>query len=385
MTALAEPPPPTAVLSYHAMRLRWCRLALLDFLRRWGVYVAVAVLVVGAGTVSAVQIVLAAASWVVLPLFWAAAHGAWLVPALTAQALLGLGAVWALRPLLWPTAWAESERALPLPAAVTRSSDRRVVALALLPLFILEAIGAAVLIAHDPPWLHPVRGRAGVALAVAALASLALGVQRLQALRRAPRARAARPAEARDVATYARRSTSTATALPSARPTLHWTRALLWLPLQRGAAPRSAHGLLLAIVALAAPAPLVIAWPALASWLLAAWALLALTAAARIDRLTRDELLPQFDACASLPLARRALDRARVALVLAPLPPLLALLAAALPSAGLRPGVLAAYALACLACAAVEVTLPPADPSAQSGRWMFMLVVCVCLASEVYV
>ncbi|MBU6260377.1 MAG: hypothetical protein KGO01_18345, partial [Burkholderiales bacterium] len=172
MSAHAEPTPPV-VLGYHALRLRWCRIALLDFLRRWGVYVAVAMLVVGAGTVSAVQIVLAAAAWFVLPLFRAAAQGAWLAPALTAQALLGLGAVWALRPLLWPAAWAESERALPLPPAVTRASDRRLVALALLPLFILEAIGAAVLIAHDPPWLHPVRGRAVAALVLAALASLA--------------------------------------------------------------------------------------------------------------------------------------------------------------------------------------------------------------------
>ena len=38
-------------LGYHAMRLRWCGLALLAFLRRWAAYFVVAGAVAGAGAV----------------------------------------------------------------------------------------------------------------------------------------------------------------------------------------------------------------------------------------------------------------------------------------------------------------------------------------------
>ncbi len=122
-------------LSYGAMRLRWCGWALLAFARRWGVYLVVTAAVVGAGSNSPVQAVSAVAAWLVLPLFWAAGQGNWLLPAWVAQVLLGLALLWGARALLWPPQWAEAERALPLRRSDTQVSDACVVSLALAPLW----------------------------------------------------------------------------------------------------------------------------------------------------------------------------------------------------------------------------------------------------------
>jgi hypothetical protein len=45
--------------------------------------------------------------------------------------------------------------------------------------------------------------------------------------------------------------------------------------------------------------------------------------------------------------------------------------------------VLAAWALACLGGCTVEVLAAPADAAAKAGRWLFTLILCVCLATEV--
>ena len=44
-----QPAAPLPRLDYPALRLRWCRLALYAFVRRWGVYGLVAMAVIGAG------------------------------------------------------------------------------------------------------------------------------------------------------------------------------------------------------------------------------------------------------------------------------------------------------------------------------------------------
>ena len=171
-------------LGYHAMRMRWCRSALWAFVRRWGVYLVGGAALFAAGMPGgpgdALSAVRGLCAWLVLPLFQAAAEPVWLVPAIALQALVGAGLVWGMRPLLWPAQWAMAERALPVARCETLLSDCRVVPLGLLPWALPCALGAHALLARDPTWLHPIRGRALFALCVALAGSIAWGVGMLQ-------------------------------------------------------------------------------------------------------------------------------------------------------------------------------------------------------------
>jgi hypothetical protein len=367
----------TPPLGYHAMRMRWCRAALWAFVRRWAVYLVAgaAVLVAGmpgglAGSITAVQ---GMCAWLVLPLFQAAAEPAWLAPAVALQALVGAGLVWGMRPLLWPLRWAAAERALPIARREALRSDCAVVPLGLLPWVLPCALGAHALLARDPAWLHAARGRAVLALCVALAGSIALGVTMLQWLRRPPRA--SRAARARAV-----RAIAAAPFIVGAG----WTRALLWWPLWRGVARRSGRVLAWASLALCVPAFGLLRWPAASGWWLAAYALGALIVVTRLNGLARLELQPILQASVPLPLAPRALERARAALALAPL--LLSgglLLCACLSRAELRPAVLAGYGFAVGASCAVEVRAAPADAAAKVSRWLFCVALMLALGSEV--
>ena len=354
------------------MRLRWCGLALRAFLRRWGVYVLVAATVAGAGAAGWQQIIAALAAWLVLPLFFAASQGAWLLLALLLQALFGAACVWAMRSLLWPPAWGESERALPLPAGVTRRSDVVVVLIGLTPLLLLEATGALALLAHQPAWLQPVRGRAVASLLLACLISVALGVMLLQRARRPPSGGA-----------------TLSPHLGGTRQTRRMSglRALVWLPLWRGPARRTGWTLALGMLLLLSPMAGLWRLPVGEPWWLAVYSLAGLWLATRISHLSRIEFEDLLQAALSLPLAQTGLKTARAALgLLAMLPGLLGLtlMVHLLRAPGLRVAVLWIWAVACAASAAVEVLSPPAaDPATKSGRWLFSLICCLCLASEV--
>lgn len=353
-------------LDYHAMRLRWCRLALQRFLRRWGVYMGVAALVVGAGANSPVHAVAGVAAWLVVPLLYASSKGAWLLPAVAAQALAATGCVWGLRGLLWPARWAEAERALPISKRQRVHSDGVVVALALLPLGLLQVAGVSAVLASRPAWLQPTQTLALGALVLANLSAWGLGVLLLQGLRRPPSLRRLR-------------------AVPVARGRVHaaWPWALLWLPLWRGPARRTGHLLLLGSALLSLPGALTWVWPGGLPWWLALGAVAALVLVTRAHALVREETGALFDACVMLPLSPPVLQRARAALCLLPLLPAGMALAAGLLHAVVRPAVLAAYVLASLGSCVVEVLSRPAEPADKASRWLFSLVLCIALASEV--
>lgn len=389
MSAAFETLPP---LRYGVMRLRWCGLALWAFMRRWASYLAVAALVAGAGAVGWQDIIPAVAAWLVLPLLLASTQGAWLLPATVLQALAGAACIWGARSLLWPVAWREAERALPLPRAATVRSDTAVVLLTLSPLALLGAVGAGAVVGHHPVWLQPTQGRALLALALAGAGSVALGVLLLQALRRPARGGTRWHAAAHRVTVRA--DASARPALPTARTaqtlrsvrSLHRLWVLLALPLWRGPARRTGWALLLGSAAAAVPALGLALLQAGEPWWLAACALLALLVATRVNHLARLETAGLFDACRSLPLAPAPLQRARAALgVLAVLPGIAGLCAVALGlrAPGLRVPVLSAWALACVVGCTVEVATAPADAATKAGRWLFTLVLCVCLATEV--
>ena len=383
------PPLPLPLLDYPALRLRWCRLALLAFVRRWSVYGLVAVAVVGAGSNSPLDSVGAVAAWLVLPLFQAAARpgwaGCWLLPVVAVQSLLAGGLVWAMRPLLWPAPWAAAERALPIPPALQRRSDVTVVAWALLPLLVLYGLGAATWLAHQPAWLMPRRGLALLGLGLLSLGSVVVGTVVLQWWRRPlahhrpqrVQSNPITPITPTTPATWAIPRLAFGGSVPAA-----W---VVWLlPLWRGPARRTGQALLLGSVLLAGG---VLgahhAAPAAAGWWLAALALAGLLISTRLNALSLHEHAPLLAACALLPLAPARLRRQRLLLVMLPVLLGMLLLAGLLPWGQARPLVALAYLLANGVVALVEVCSPPVDAGAKASRWLLSLAVLIALASEV--
>jgi len=86
---------------------------------------------------------------------------------------------------------------------------------------------------------------------------------------------------------------------------------------------------------------------------------------------------------ATLPLPATRLERARQGLCLLPLLPAAAAAGAALAPLPIRPAVLAAYAVASIGSCAVEAASRPDVAADKSSRWLFSLVLCLALASEV--
>jgi hypothetical protein len=369
-------------LTYGAMRLRWCRLALLAFVQRWAVYIVVAVAVLGAGATGFVTIIMGAAAWLVLPLFYAAGQGFWLLPAVLLQTLVGAAAVWGMRHLLWPLPWAQAERALPIADAERMRSDLLVVLIALLPLLLLYGAGAASLWGQNPEWLRPFRLRAVGALLVAAAASLLLGVGLLQRMRR-PAFASARRVRAPVVLSL---TASLTASLAASTHGVHWSVALLLWPLWRGPARRTGQALWWGSGLLLVPAVAMALSHVGTAWWLAALALCTLLVATRINHLAREELGPLLQAGTMLPLRLDVAERLRASLGVWPV-----LLALGLTTLVLtfeeswRPVVWAAFVIALLLSVVVEVLSPPGTPEAKAARWLFSLVLCVCLATEVMV
>ena len=229
----SSPWPPSR---YHAVRMRHAHSLLLGFLRRWGVYLGVAAMVIGAGTNSPVAIVEGATVALALPLFESALRGpGWCLAALLAYALAGALPVLLTRPLWWPRRWAEAERALPLDAAELRASDLRVQAWVMLPWQVLLAAGVASLCWRDPATLHAVRAQALAGWALTLPSAALLGNAWMRRVRQAARPR---------VGAVAGSQRASATGLPPALPRArHWLGPLLWWPLWRGPAQRSGQRL----------------------------------------------------------------------------------------------------------------------------------------------
>lgn len=354
--------PALPACSYPAMRARWCRDALRAFLRRWAVHAVVVAAAVGGGTVGAAGIIGGAAAWLVWPLFAAAAHPAWLLPAIAVHACAGALLLRGLRPLLWPAAWREIEAALPIPRSLKLRSDATVSAVALLPWAAACSAGSAALAPHQPPV-----GLAAVATAL--VGALLLGIADLQRARRLPWA----PRRLRPAGATARAPVAAA----------GWRRVLLWWPLWRGIAPSSGRLLAGSTLALLAPSVAIGLAPRGATWALVAYAAGGLVVSSRLARLARRELQPLHEAAASLPLAATRWRRGLVLLSLGPLLPGGVAAAAWLPALPTRPGVAAAFFVTLAAVCTLEAATTPDDPAARSSRWLFGLVLLVVLAAEV--
>jgi hypothetical protein len=366
---------------YRRVHAAACALALRRWLGRWAVFALVAALVAsaGAGLDTAAATLAGVAAWAALPLaHGAAAGGALALLAVLGVAAVGLALLAAVRELLWPVAWREAERALPLAARETALSDLPWIALATLPWAGLQALGLGVWLVQRPGWL--VGHEAAVVTAgVAALGLTVAGGVAMQRLRRRGgiegQGRRAVPSSQPRQAIEARR--------PRGRFVL-WQALVVW-PLRRGVAPRLAwhSGLTLAASAVMLGAA---AWrPGWAPWWLAFQSLVVLVTVSRARVLAALELRPVLQACAHLPVAQRGWGARLDGLCAAPA--LVGALAVAACVALLVPGarvaLLGAWWLWLAAAALLELRHPALDAQAQSARWLFLLVTAVAMASEV--
>lgn len=388
-------------LAYAGLRLRWCGAALRAFMARWGVYGAVAAILFGAGSDSPLASVAGVAAWALLPLLRAASQPWALVGMVLLQSALGGLLVWATRPLLWNARWRSAERALPIEPRLLRRADAGVVALALLPLGALYALGAAVWWAHHPAWLLPWAWQAGAGWLLMVLGSWLAGIAVLQGWRQSsprplrptgpwPAAAEARAPGQAGVVSATRAGLAGLPGLPSAALVLRRPQAWWWaLALWRGPARRTGVAAMLGGLGLAGwvlagavwgPRSSIAAWQ---GWWLAGFAALGLIVTTRVNQLSRADFQPLIDACAALPLSRPPWSARRAAWALLPLGLPLALLAASIPWPELRAPVAWAYLVANAAASAWEVALPSSDPAARASRWGVWLVLLLALASAV--
>lgn len=364
------------------MRSRWCLASLRAFLKRWGVYLAMAGLAFGAGASGGLAAVAAVAAWTVLPLCWVVARVQWTLPALAQlvlvlawQAAASVALLRALRPMLWSAAWRDSEAALPLVASAVRRSDAAVSALALLLWWAVQGLGMANVLLQNPAWLRSARWAAPAALLFAQVLGWALGLRGLQAARGMAVGRLRRSVVGSAVSATA----------PSARP---WWWALLVLPVWRGTA--RAFGLWWAssVVLLILPSLLLWGQPGWASAIFAAWSVAALALTSRLSHLSRLALGPLLQLGAStLPLSLVAMERARRWQLLLPaLGGAALLLASALlgpQAAQFRPAVLASWALVAALSVWWASGQPPRQADEAALRWLLSLVIQLALSTEV--
>ena len=367
-----------APLGYHSMRMRHCRAALLEFLRRWSVYLVVGAAVLAVGGSAGGAALAAAVAWSVLPLFRAVSAGDGVVVTIALQATLGAWVVLGLRGMLWPKRWALAERALPISRPHVLGSDVVVVLWSLSPLFLVYAVGAGVWVGRDPAWLHGDRGLAFMALALVVAGSVASGVIGLHVLRREPGRNG--------------RSRSAQRSLPgvrghgprtSAAPALSWPRAVVWMPLWRGAARRTGRALCVGTAALVTPAVATMVWPDAASWWLAGHAVIAMSVIGRLRSLSHAELEPLRVASLSLPIVQASMLRRRHGLITAPVWVSLGIFVFSLQPSLTRVPVFLLYAVACVACSAIVARAANADAVGVASRWLLCVVVLVAIASEV--
>lgn len=351
------------------LRLRWSAAELKALARRWAAFIAVVAALLG-------QFFTTLIGWPALPLFWASQQPLSLGLAVVAlHALPGLLLCWGLREQLLPAHWLEPERALPLRRRQLLMADLAVIALALMPLALLNLLSIAAWRHADPAWMRGLWPAAMGNFALSLLVSAAAAAALLQ-LRRRPRRLASAPSA---------RHLAPALDLDL---TLGLNRALLLLPLLRGPARPVLHLLLLACAALAAALLAGLRWPQQASWALAAYTLLAMGVSARLHAQATRCYAPLIGECQVLPLPPGFWPRRLLLLALAP-----ALLAWCALSALLLLGpwslaplatpLFIAYGL--LAPALPMLVRPGGSPEARAGRWLLGWAIWVALASEVLI
>jgi hypothetical protein len=355
-------------LDYRAVRRRYCLAALRAFARKWIAYLAV-----GAGLAGVGAPALAAGS--VLPLFWSLAHPVWIGPVLLAYVGGAALMLWFARQLLWPTAWAQAERALPIPRWQMLASDAEVVVVALAPLALLLAAGAAVLFVEDADWLRPHKSAALLALLSCLAASIAAVMAGLQWLRHGAACGIA--ADRRP-----RRAGAVASEIAIPRPQVV---GLFVSALCHGVSPRALRAIAAGGTGLVVLAVVAGLRSAEAAWWMAGFALLSLAVVSRVNALARHEFEPLLAQCRNLPLSAPALAWARDSLSLVPVLVGVVALLAVSTWLDLRPRVFFCFVFVCCVACLVEARSSTQEPANKIARWLFSVALAVALASEAVV
>jgi hypothetical protein len=331
---------------------------------------------------------MAMAAWSVTPLFQAAQQSAFHGVVMTiGYAILGSMIVLGLSPWLWPRAWSEAERALPIGAPERRRSDLTVVMLGLTPLFAIYSLGTVIWLVQFPSWLQEVWARGIFMLTVSMGLSVALGVAILQ-LRRGLTPKSIPVWSSR---TGKRRSGH----LSEHHRNLSSTMALVVLPLVRGPAQRSGRFSGWTLATLVSCVAALMGFPHLASWWLAAFAVLAQAMVTRLNVVVTADMEPLHEACAVLPIRPKWLTVARRVVVMVPLVvgQLFLIAAIVIGMVPVKPSVFTMYLLTSLLgnlalVVASSAPLAPGvreDPAARVSWWLVILVTSVALASEVVI
>lgn len=356
-----------------------CRALLRRFIRRWVIYLTVGMLLLGGAGGATLPALKGLAAGAVAPLYRAVEQGAsqamgWAL----AYAIVGILVVWAQSPLLWPSAWREAERCLPLDHRLRRRSDAVVVGWAITPMLGMISLGSAVWFVQWPTWFREVWGRGLILWIIVLGTTWLVGMSVLDVRRRGDartgqgRFRTARHASAGRVSPWI---------------------ALVALALLRGRARRSARHLILMLASLWTCAVALYLSPSWAPWWLAACAAIGQVFVTRLQPLMSAEWSAFEIELQWLPWPEKGLWVLQQRTVIGALMTGWCPLVLALMASGLRikPGVLVAFGLVNLvgpwmlirqSWATSRSNLPD-DPAARVAWWVLTLVTSVALASEV--
>jgi hypothetical protein len=366
---------------YGAVRLAWCKAALANLIRRWGVYMVIAAVVLGGTDPQA------AAALLLAPLFLSVQQTT--IQSLLVCSLYALGGgvlSWLTSPLLWSKTWAEAERVLPLDPAETLRSDIVVVLLGLTPVLLLYLAGTLIWFVKSPAWFEQVWGRCVLLLLAAALADVALGVAMLRYRRRLPK----NAASARVFRSVWRRAGIAGQDFPAQSR----AKVLLLWPMLHGPARRTGRFLLSTALSLAVCDVALAVDSQHSFWWLAAFAVLAQAQTSRLMVLVNAELGALHQACTVLPLGVRWTTVARYVVAMLPLGAAWLLLVAVLSVRAAFPQISLMLYLAVQIAGnlILIVALSSRAFAAQSSTaaklaiwWLLILVLSLALASEVLI
>lgn len=346
------------------MRVAQCRAVLVDFIRRWVVYLLVVLTVFGAGAYALSAI----------PLLWAlsnAPSALWILPVYSAAATACLALC---EPMLWSAQLAEEERFIPIPVLTSVRSDLVLGLWALTPLWAVLCAGVWATFTKHPPWLTTTPGVAFGGLALTGSFGAVLWAIRMRWVRK----RSARKAALAPLDRLKQKSGTTETPLVSV------VRAGTWLPVWRGVTPWTRRGLLAGIVAHTCGAVAATCWPELASWWLAIVSVSTMSVVRWCSGAARREAQHILAEARFLPISVRSIEthqRLLIALSCAlSLLPMLSVVELTIPH---HPTPWALYVSFTFVVWFLQLTVQPANPANMGFLWLVCSATLGALSSEV--
>lgn len=372
----------TENFNYSQIRLAWLKTSLKNFVRRWAIYVAIGLAVLGGGFIGMVAL----AAWSVTPIFYAPLQSMLICILISlGYGVLGGIVVFGLSPLLLPRKWIEIERCLPIEASDRLRSDLTVVCLGLTPLLAIYFLGTVIWLVKFPFWLQEIWVKSISVLLASIGISFFLGHEILKFRR--------------GTITFSNFNFSfrIANCLPGYLSDKHaylsYSMALVVLPLIRGTANRSARLFGLILTVLVGSVVILLLFPKWASWTLVTFAVLSQIMVTRLNVVVKEETAHLVEGCAFVPISPNWIKKALRVLVMLPLLLGIVILMIAIIFGGIpvKLMVLSIFLLFIFLgnlSLVVASSNPPSlmlkeDPIANVSWWLLTLLISVALATEV--